>query len=206
MRKRKWLRRVFILLIVWVVFAFLLSVLVVAYGETERADSADVIVVLGAGLRRDGQPGPALIRRATHAAILYAQGYAPRIICSGGFPLRTIPHSEAEACRDVLVERGVPSAAIVLEEQSRSTEENAVYTKAIMEANGWQTAVVVSDPYHMFRAGIIFAQVGVNHTLSAGVSPPLSAYVPAVAREVVALHWQLLKTILNLPYTYVPWL
>ena len=206
MRIRKWLRRVVIVIGGWLILAFLLSVIVVAYGETERAAAAEVIVVLGAGLRRDGQPGPALIRRATHAALLYEQGYAPRIICSGGFPLRAIQRSEADACRAVLVERGVPAEAVVLEEQSRSTEENAVYTKELMDANGWQTAVVVSDPYHMFRAGIIFSQVGVNHTLSPGVSPPLAAYVPAVVREVVALHWQAFKTILNLPYTYVPWL
>lgn len=203
---KKWLKRVAILFGAWVLFAVMLSLVVVVYGETERAQSADVIVVLGAGLRRDGEAGPALRRRATHAAILYEQGYASRIICSGGFPFRTIPRSEAQACREVLVERGVPFEAVILEEQSRSTEENAVYTKTIMQENGWQTALVVSDPFHMFRAGIIFSQVGIDHALSPGVSPPLSAYAPAVMREVVALHWQAIKTILNLPYSYVPWL
>jgi len=205
-RAKKWIRRLLIVVGIWLGFAFVLSVIIVAYGETDHGQPADVIVVLGAGLRRDGTRGSALTRRATHAVILYEQGYADNIICSGGFPSQFIVRSEADACRELLVERGVPADAITLEEQSRSTEENAVYSKVIMEERGWQTAIVVSDPFHVFRADIIFSQFGITHTSSAGVSPPLAQYVPAVMREVVALHWQLIKTILNLPYTYVPWL
>ena len=205
-RAKKWIRRLLILFGIWLGIAFVLSVIIVAYGESEGTESADVIIVLGAGLRRDGQPGPAIRRRATHAAILYEQGYANQVICTGGYPMQFITRSEADACREVLMERGVPFEAIVLEEQSRSTEENAVYTKAIMDERGWQTAIVVSDPYHMLRSELIFSQVGMTINTSAGVSPPLGQYVPAVMREVVALHWQLIKTVLNLPYSYVPWL
>lgn len=203
--RRKWLRRGVIAGSVWLAVAVALSVLVVAYGEVERAQPADVIIVLGAGLRPDGAPSAALRRRASHAATLYERGYAPRLLCSGGYPSARIQRSEGNACREVLLELGIPDHAIFIEERSRSTEENAVYSKQVMEQNGWQTALVVSDPYHLFRAGIIFTQVGVSHSVSPGVSPALGHYGPAVIREVVALHWQLLKTILNLPYTYVPW-
>jgi len=203
---RRLLRLALTVIIVWGIGAVILSVVIVAYGETDRAERADVIIVLGAGIRMDGRPGPGLLRRATHAAILYEQGYADNVICAGGFPTRGVQRSEADACREVLEARGVPRAAIYLEESSRSTEENAVYSKIIMEENGWQRALVVSDPYHLLRANVIFNQAGVTHTSSPAVSPSLGQYAPSVIREVVALHWQVFKTVLNLPYSYVPWL
>ena len=191
---------------VWLIGCAAIALVIVVYGETERAEPADVIVVLGAGLRRNGEPGPALTRRVNHAAAVFEQGYAPAIICTGGYPQRGIQRSEADACRALLLAQGIPESAVFLEEQSRSTEENAVYTQAIMEENGWQSALVVSDGYHLLRAELIFSQVGIAHTTSPTVSPPFFTYVSSVAREVVALHWQAVKTILNLPYTYVPWL
>ena len=114
--------------------------------------------------------------------------------------------SEAEACREVLMAHGIPEDAILLEERSRSTEENALYTREIMDANGWETALVVSDGYHLLRAGWIFAQEGIPVYLSPSADPPLINHVTAVGREVLALHWQLFKTIFNIPSTYVPYL
>jgi uncharacterized SAM-binding protein YcdF (DUF218 family) len=191
---------------VWLLIACALGLTVIAYAGTDRAETADVIVVLGAGLRRNGEPGPALTRRSVRAAELYAQGYAPAILCSGGYPLRSVPRSEAEGCRDVLIDHGVPPDAIWIEDQSRSTEENAVYTREIMTANGWDSALIVSDGYHLLRAGWIFQQLGIHASSSPASAPPTFNLLTSVAREVVALHWQVVKTILNLPFSYVPWL
>jgi len=200
---RLW-RRTARLLLLWLALALLLAGSIVAYGRVDRADSADVIVVLGAGLNRSDRPGPALIRRADRAAALYAEGAAPALICTGGFGYGR-SRSEADACAELLRARGVPAAAIVLEEQSRSTEENALYTREIMEANGWRTAVVVSDAYHLLRAAWIFERAGIAHTTSPAASdPPPTLLASAIAREVAAFHWLALKIVLNLPVTYVP--
>jgi uncharacterized SAM-binding protein YcdF (DUF218 family) len=145
-----------------------------------------------------------LIRRAEHAAALYADGIAPVVICTGGVGYGRA-RSEADACAELLRARGVPDTAIVLEDRSRSTEENALYTRAIMEANGWETAVVVSDGYHLLRATLIFNHEGITNTTSPVASqPPLRVLLPALGREVAAFHWLLFKTVFNLPITYVP--
>lgn len=194
-----------IALVIWFSIAGLLTVAVIVYGMTDRAQPADVIIVLGSGLRRDSRPGPALIRRSQRAAELYAQGYAPAIICTGGYTVgRT--RSEADGCREVLEASGVPAEAILLEERSRSTEENAFYAEAIMRANGWHTAVLVSDGYHLLRAQWIFTQEGIPVYPSPASPPPRLALATAVVREIVALHWQALKDLLNLPVTYIPYL
>ena len=203
--KRRIVRLLLAILTLWMVFCVALAGVVYAYSRVDGAQDADVIIVLGAGLRRNGEPGPALWRRGEQAAALFADGYAQHIICSGGFTI-TQSRSEADACRQVLVSGGVPDDAILLEERSRSTEENAAYSREIMEANGWETALIVSDGYHLLRAQWIFAQQGISVYTSPAPDPSLINLLISIGREVVALHWQMVKSILNLPVTYVPWL
>lgn len=184
-----------------------MAVNVYQFGQQDGAARADVIVVLGAGLHPDGQPTEAMRRRAEHGAALYAAGYAPAVVCSGGYTLE-IPVSEASVCADLLAAEGVPREAIWLEEQSRSTEENAIYTAQLMQAQGWRTALVTSDSYHLWRARLLFELHGVA---LAGTSPaqattgPLNPleYLASLGREVLALFWQGAKDLLGLPFTHV---
>jgi uncharacterized SAM-binding protein YcdF (DUF218 family) len=174
-----------------------------AYGRIDRAQQSDVIIVLGAGLRRDNTPGPALQRRSAQGAALWQQGIAPVIVCSGGKPGNRT-RSEADACRELLEAAGVPPAAILLEETSRSTEENALESGRIMAERGWQTAVIVSDQYHMYRAQRIFSDTGLTvYASGAQISPPPGEYVVWMVRELVAINWYVLKNALGLPITYV---
>lgn len=204
----RWLKRGLygagIIVLLWLLFAAGLGAVVFSNSRVDNAEPSDVIVVLGSGLRRDNSPGPSLYRRTSKAAELYQQGIAPNIICTGGF---TAGHtrSEASACAELLIGYGVPAQAITLEERSRSTLENAAYTREIMDADGWQTAVVVSDGYHLLRAGWIFQQAGINAVTSpADTDPPAYSLLVSVAREVAALHLQALISLFNLPITYVP--
>lgn len=189
---------------VWLLVGAGLAGAVLVYGQQDQAQTADAIIVLGSGLRRDNTPGPALLRRSRHAAALYAAGYAPAVICTGGLTAgRT--RSEADACREVLEANGVPRSAIQLDERSRSTEENAYYARPIMAANGWTTAVLVSDGYHLLRAQWLFQQEGITVYPSPVVGGlGRLTLARAIMREVAALHWQVFKDALNLPVTYLP--
>ena len=192
-----------ILILIWLVTCVVIGGVVLVYAQQDQAQNADVIVVLGSGLRRDNRPGPALARRAIHAAELYSQGLADTVICTGGYTAGR-NRSEADGCREVLIENGVPETAILLEDQSRSTEENAMYAHEIMQEHGFENAILVSDGFHLLRAQWIFSQVGVPVFPSPAASPSRMTLLISTAREVAALHWQAIKTILNLPYTYVP--
>ena len=133
-----------------------------------------------------------------------ARGLAPVIICSGGHPgIQT--RTEADACAELLRGDGVPGEAIFQEAQSRSTEENALYSRQMMDAHGWQTAILVSDNFHLFRANHIFMTAGITpYTSPVTENPPgIAEYVVYMLREVAALHWQIFKEVFNLPITYV---
>lgn len=202
---RRLLRWMLLALAAWIILALLLALTIHIYGRVERdLEPADVIIVLGAGVRADGRAGPALTRRSTHAADLWQDGLAPFIICSGGTPGHT-RRSEAAACAEILRGRGIPAEAIFLEDASRSTEENALQSRQVMAANGWRTAILVSDGFHMLRAEWIFRLRGMEVSPGPVVDsrPGALEYTLQVGREVVALHWQVFKEIFNLPITYV---
>jgi uncharacterized SAM-binding protein YcdF (DUF218 family) len=203
-----WLRRVIkilsILALAWVWQVTLVLMVIEAFGQVNRAQPADVIIVLGAGLRRDNTPGPALTRRTLHAANLWQEGLAPVIICAGGKPGNRT-RSEADACAELLRGDGVPEGAIIQEDQSRSTEENASYSLQTMEARGWRSAIIVTDSFHLFRADYIFRSTGmlVYPSPVTESRPNPGEYIVYMLREVVALHWQVIKQIFNIQVTYV---
>ena len=55
----------------------------------------------------------------------------PHVLCTGA-QADGYPRSEADACREVLMREGVPESAIWLEDESRSTEENAINSTQIL--------------------------------------------------------------------------
>lgn len=201
---RKIIKAILVGISLWLLIICGLIAAIFFVGEDNNAQSADVIIVLGSGLRRDGRPGDALYRRSVWAADLYQQGLAQAIICTGGIGEGHV-RSEASACADVLRVRGVPDDAIYLEEQSRSTEENAIYAQEIMMAQGWQTANLVTDSFHMLRASWIFHAQGIEHHRSPVPRGWVRThfFIKHFSREILALHWQAFKEIFNLPHTHV---
>lgn len=189
----------------WSVVCVGIAAAALTIGEQNNAEPSDVIIVLGAGLRRDGRPGDALWRRSLVAAQAYHQGYAPVVICTGGVS-ENQTRSEADGCREVLLREGVPEAAIVLEELSRSTEQNAINTKAIMAERGWRTAVLVTDSFHMLRAGWIFSGEGIEHTRYPVPRNRVRLQWTAISlvHELAAIHWHAIKGMLGLQVTDFP--
>lgn len=115
----------------------------------------DVIVILGAALTPDGLDlGDALAERVAEGAIAYKQGLAPKVIVTG--------EREAALMKKRLVELGVDPGAVLLEPTARTTRENALRSAELMRAHGMRRALIVTQPYHQFRAVLSFRKVGVD--------------------------------------------
>jgi uncharacterized SAM-binding protein YcdF (DUF218 family) len=181
------------------VILYALGAVIMHYGAVDRARPADVIIVLGGG-------DIGTTRRTIHAVALYRQGYAPFMLCTGNVAPGE-PISEADRCAEVARQHGVSEAAIITDEISRSTEENAIQSAAIMRAHGWQNAVLVSDDYHLWRAKWLFEEQGITAWPSPAQvttgSLPVSDLYSSLLREEAAVVWQVGKTLLGLPYTRV---
>ncbi|MBK9090544.1 MAG: YdcF family protein [Holophagales bacterium] len=153
------------------------------------APTAGAIVVLGGSLAPGVPPrrGPELVDssdRILHASRLYRAGKAPLVVPSGGrLPWSVAARSEAAEIADLLVEWGVPRAAIVEEPNARTTSENAVELVKLLRARGVRRVLLVTSSLHMRRALASFRAEG----LEAIPSPCDALVVSPKPRE--ALDW-----------------
>ncbi len=108
--------------------------------------------------------------RVVAAAELYRQKAAPRIIVSSGSGSMSYPLAkEAPYSAEFLEFMGVPASVIQIEDKSRNTYENAVYTKALIVHDGTPgragktpKIALVTSAWHMRRAAAIFRKQGID--------------------------------------------
>lgn len=129
--------------------------------------AAPAIVVLGGAMKApdERQPLPGLgdsSDRVWHAARLYHAGKAPLLLLSGGSDPARNTMSEARAMKWFLRDLGVPAEVMLLEEESRTTRENATFSSAILKERGIDRVLLVTSALHMRRAVAHFAAAGIE--------------------------------------------
>lgn len=148
-------------------------------------------ITLGAAVWPHGVPSPTLRRRATRAGELYLAGKVAKIIATGG--LGQHPPTEADVTRTVLLDLGIPSDAILLEDSSTTTLEN-LRNAARLLPDG-TPAIIVSDVWHLPRARLAAARLGLTASTAraslAGTHPGRIAR--AILRETLAFFWYLVR-------------
>jgi len=172
-------------------------------GARDRAQRADAIVILGALVEPNGEPGPDLVERTLHGVRLFQRGLAPYIICTGGYSGDRLS-AAAVAC-DLAVSQGVPAEKVLLAEGSMTTREDAASTRDLMRSRGWQTAILVSHPLHLERARVSFESEGIIVTTSPTNTDlsniPWRTRAWLTAREAVGIVWISLEE-LGVPYDW----
>ncbi|WP_459614804.1 YdcF family protein [Bordetella sp. 2513F-2] len=139
-----------------------------------NSPTADAIVVLG-GNTANGRanwflpydPRTAVVR-VDMALELYRAQRAPRIVLSGGALEGEV--SEAMGMAHRLRLQGVPEEALILENASRTTYENATLTEETLSEHGIRKVLLVTSALHMPRAMAAFAKQGVEAV--AAPAPP----------------------------------
>ncbi len=112
----------------------------------------DAIVVLGARVYRGGGPSDALRYRVHTGARLYREGKAPLVVFTGGSPEPATTPTEAQVALRLALAEGVPLEVCLLEEESRTTWENAAFVAPLLRERSMARVRVVTDRYHLPRA------------------------------------------------------
>jgi uncharacterized SAM-binding protein YcdF (DUF218 family) len=151
--------------------------------------SADAVVVLGGAVRPPEARGGLVdlgssADRVWQAARLYKAGKAPLVVLSGGSDPAYSVMSEAEAMQVFLRDLGVPDKAMLLETESRNTQQNAENTTRLLRARGIHRILLVTSALHMERALRQFEGRGLEvipaaTDREAGAPPPIPwRYLP----------------------------
>ncbi|WP_116245027.1 YdcF family protein [Nocardiopsis sp. FIRDI 009] len=187
----------------WVVALVLLTLLALPPGTwawvwyTARQDDrapTDAIVVLGAS-QYNGVPSPIFEARLRHAQSLYQDGVAPMIVTVGGKQPGD-NYTEAGSGRNWLIEVGVPADQIIAVEEGRDTLQSIRAVAEVFEVNDWDTATLVSDPWHSLRS----QRMAHDHGIEAGTSPSRSG--PAVIERRTQL-WYITRETVSLWYYWI---
>jgi uncharacterized SAM-binding protein YcdF (DUF218 family) len=145
--------------------------LVMLAGAVPNEKRADAILVLGAA-QYNGRPSPVLRARLDHALDLYDRGLAPRLIFTGGIGTGDTL-SEAEVSRRYAVRHGVADTLILLEREGVTSAQSVGAAAALMRAHNLETALVVSDSYHILRLELLVRRSGIRPYRSPAADAPI---------------------------------
>ena len=122
----------------------------------------DAVIVLGAGV--NGTEPSLSLQTRLDAALEYMEWYPELpVVLTGGLGYGE-EITEAQCMYDYLTARGIDGSRLILEEQATNTAENFAYSKPLLEAEGIDVEsawiAVVTNDFHIYRAGVIAKQAG----------------------------------------------
>ena len=165
--------------------------LCIGSASDEPEPGADVLIVLGAGIR-DERVSLTLARRLDKTIEYIRESPETLVIVSGGKGLDE-PMSEALAMKQYLVAHGIDEQRIIMEDKSESTQENFAFSKRIIDEMGGEKRICfVTTSSHIYRARRVAATQGID---AKGLGAPSVWYIALneYMRECAAITYYLLS-------------
>ena len=147
--------------------------------------NADIAVVFGSRVLKDGTPSARLDARLRAAAIAYKRHLTPRILVSGG--LGASGYDEATVMKAALVKAGVPESAVLVDSEGMNTMATVRNTMRVVHQLGLRRVMVVTQYFHIPRCMLAFHQAGARAVFVTfpAFFEPRDLY--SIIREMVAL-------------------
>ncbi len=163
-----------------------------------RSKDPQCIIILGAGVRMDGNPTKMLADRLEVGVALYKKGAAPKILLSGDNG--KIEYNELKAMRKYVVDAGVPEKDIFMDYAGFSTYESMYRAKAIFCV---KRAVVVTQKYHESRALYVGEKLGISVCGVTSDQETYHAQINRDVREIIARDKDFIQCIFKPEPTYL---
>jgi len=150
-----------------------------AQAQKPAAADARVAIVLGNAPAGTDEPTAMQTARCLKAFELYKSGAVNTLLVTGGFTRDYI--SEARMMKIALVTYGVAPDDVLEEELAATTIENGLFAARMFDARGWpKTATIVSQAFHLPRAGDNYKQQGFEVKDAAAADAPAAAHFAVV--------------------------
>ena len=148
-------------IVIGLLAVLLLAVLAITLdGLSDRVVTADLAVVPGNTVNRDGTPSHRLQGRLDAALALFVGGRCKFILASGG--VGSEGFDEAAVMKRYLVAHGVPQDRIFTDNKGFNTAATARNAAAVMRANHLHSAIAVSQFFHVPRLRLALQGAGVS--------------------------------------------
>ena len=123
----------------------------------ENAPKTRFTLVLGAGLKKNGQPTDILADRIITACKLIEKGRTDYLIMSGS--IRNGHYNEPESMKNYAISRGVAASAILIDRNGTTTFRSCVN---VLQNQNPKDILIVTQNFHLPRALLIARAMGMN--------------------------------------------
>lgn len=146
---------------------------IISLEEASHMDKVDYILVLGCGVREDGEPSHMLYERLKRGAQVLEKVNGAKLLLTGDNSGES--YNELAAMKRVSLENGVKEEKIVIDDFGFSTYESLYNAKNNF---GAKKIIIITQPYHMYRALYIANKLGME---AYGVT----AYLPFYPMQII---------------------
>ncbi len=196
------LRRILLLAIVtltatWAAVVWQAQEMLAAHGDGRSiSQPAGITIVLASGVDPDLVLGFSSRRRVRLGVELLARVKTGQLLMSGG-PIDGSERMVAHLMRDFALSLGAPTDAILIEDRSRTTFENLLFSKEVIAAQGDPSVALLTDEMHLTRASLLadFLGLKVDHLVAVrgrSTEPMILALI-SITREAMAWWYNLGK-------------
>lgn len=189
--RKNWPWRVLLILLCLGLILFgALQIVIAVHDCTNITGQPDLVMVFGGHVTDEG-PAP-ILRDRLDTALVYLEEHPEVPVVVAGGQGDNENFSEAKGMRDYLVEHGIDESRITMEDRSRNTRQNLLYSKEILQGQGKDPGqlhiLAVSSGFHLARIQMLAHRFGYGEvsTLDAPVKYASSA-VQMFFREPLAL-------------------
>lgn len=151
---KKYKKMSFLFLLSFLLLFFFLETVIITKSDNYTPIPSDAALVLGNALEDGRTPSAITKNRLQKGLELYHAGFCKTLIVSGGKgPSDEIP--VAEAMQQWLLSQGIPKDNILVEDQSKNTYENILFSKALAEENLLESMIIVTSDFHIYRSMLL---------------------------------------------------
>ncbi len=145
------------------------------------------VIIHGCGLLEGDKMTKLLSNRVDKAIEIWHRCKVRPVLIPSGGKGEDEKISEAEAMTNYLIEHGIPSESIIMEDRSATTRENLRFSKAIIDSReGNKKTALVSSNYHVYRCLRYAREEGMKCT-GIGADVALYYWPSALIREFIAV-------------------
>lgn len=172
---RSVLTLVFLVILTCIAAAVFISVMMIKAANIPP-ETPQTVIVLGCRVKENG---PSLMLEKRIEAAYEYLSENPEVICiASGGKGDDEPVSEAECIRDRLVEKGIASDRIIMEDKSENTFQNLKFSGQILDSLELErSAIIITNEFHQLRAGMIARKQG--YTVYSKSAPPFLPLLPS---------------------------
>jgi SanA protein len=136
---------------------FYVGTRVYIYNDAAKAPDAEVALIPGAAVLKDGALSPIFIDRVDMAIKLYEAKKVSKILVSGDNS--TVIHNEVNPVRLYLISKGIPDQDIFLDHAGFDTYSTMYRAKSIF---GVSSVLITTQSFHLPRAVFIARELGIK--------------------------------------------